>query len=235
MVGGCGRSAETKKESNRCAQWWRMSSSGANTRLQPRRRATWPATPSRKLNRPCAIAPIGLILQCTGLGPYWQVHHEPRKTINSKRSEGASDTLPPSNLPPPPTSEDGEQQPTEAAEVQDTVEVLLDEPPSQDLEASMARLAKHRRIGSVTIPREAVRHARLARAVRSQLQLASAQKDMSWPRLLNSERRELAIAALEKEKKALTDTILVEVHHGDADWDQAVRLADQGRFICNEK
>ena len=39
VVRGCGRSAETKKESNRCAQWWRMSSSGANTRLQPRRHA----------------------------------------------------------------------------------------------------------------------------------------------------------------------------------------------------
>ena len=113
--------------------------------------------------------------------------------------------------------------------------MLLDQPPTEDLDASMARLVKHRQLGSVTVQRDAVRQARLAQAVRHHLRLASAQKDMSWPRLLNSERRELAIEALEKEKKALTDTILVEVRPGDSDWNQAVRLADQGRFICDEK
>ena len=73
-------------------------------------------------------------------------------------------------------------------------------------------------------------------AHRSQVTIYNLYHAGSWgARLLNSERRELAIAPLEKEKKAPTDTILVEVLPGDADWDEAVRMADQGRFICDEK
>ena len=180
----------------------------------------------------------------TGLGPYWQTHRQPRKTLNSKKTEepptlqdaSEEQELAPANNAIHPSKEGNNLAVVpELAEVQEVVEALLDEPPTKDLEATLSRLAKHRRVGSATVQRDAVRQARLAQAVRQNLLLSSAQKDMSWPRLLNSERRELAIEALEKEKKALTDTILVEVKPGDSDWDQAIRLADQGRFICDEK
>jgi hypothetical protein len=51
--------AARQLESNRCAQWWRMPSS----RAAPTTRAMWLAPPSRKINRSCAIAPIGPIPQ----------------------------------------------------------------------------------------------------------------------------------------------------------------------------
>ena len=69
-----------------------------------------------------------------------------------------------------------------------------------------------------------------------QILSASSMDDISWVKALKDPAlREKAIEALNKEKKALSSTILTLMSSDDADWDIAIKKAVSGRYILTIK
>ena len=69
----------------------------------------------------------------------------------------------------------------------------------------------------------------------SYVMAAQAQNDMDWGGALESNDRDLAIAALEKEMESLLSTILTEVQSDDAEYEVARTLATPGRLLLSVK
>ena len=69
----------------------------------------------------------------------------------------------------------------------------------------------------------------------SRVMAVSAQHDMSWKKILESDDRQAAVDALEAEMKSLQETILTRVTPEDSDWGDALNLATTGRILLDKK
>jgi hypothetical protein len=64
---------------------------------------------------------------------------------------------------------------------------------------------------------------------------AHAQKDMNWKKALESDQKQDALAALDKELTSLQKTILTAITPEDKDWEIAVKTATPGRLLLDIK